>query len=208
MIFIFFKSLHCVIEIVSCIHSNILGRGFGYNPQKSLTPYITGTPLPIGGSFQNVMTDSIGISYAELQKPTVIKINFPPGIIGRIFEVGIESGNVHRVRVQLFEVPNGLLYTLTSPQYNRTDLKCPNPRLTGFPPVYSSGLQVHLLDTIDGRPPRHVKIFTDGCFYQSSVQYLVTSTHKPIITTTAKPPQTTSKYAEYNSILGVGFDFS
>lgn len=90
------------------------------------------------------------------------------------------------------EVPNGLLYTLTSPHYNTTLRKSANPRLTGFPPVDSSAIRVMLLDTIDGRAPRNVKIYTNGCFYKSSVKY----TALPMIGTTKKPskrPKTSSK---------------
>jgi hypothetical protein len=138
------------------------------------------------------MTDSIGISYSEIQTPIIIEIDFPPGIIGRLYEVGIKSSNVYRIRVELIEVPNGLLYTLTSPHYNKTNKMNPNPRLTGFPPVHSSGIRVILLETIDDRAPRHVKIYTNGCFYKSSVKYTTLSTIGTIKTT--KRPKTTSKY--------------
>ncbi|CAF3386132.1 unnamed protein product [Rotaria sp. Silwood1] len=177
---------------VSCIHSNILAGRNGYHPRKSLTPFITGTPLPIDGNFQNLMTHSIGISYSEIRKPIIIEIDFPSGIIGRLYEVGIESSNVYRIRVQLVEIPNGILYTLTSPHYNRTDRKNTNPRLTGFPPVHSSGIRIILLDTIDGRPPRNVKVFTNGCFYKSSVKYTTIQTMGPITTETTKKPKTTT----------------
>jgi len=151
-----------------------------------------GTPLPIGGNFENLFTDSLGISYTETQIPILIEIVFPPGIIGRLYEVGIKSDNVYRIRVQLVEIPNGLLYTLTTPQYNKTDEKNINPRLTGFPPILSSGIRVILLDTIDGHAPRHVKIYTNGCFYKSSVKYTALPTIETLATTT-KLPKTKSK---------------
>jgi hypothetical protein len=166
----------------------------GYHPRKSLTPSITGSPSPIGGNFQNLMTNSIGISYAETQKPIIIEIDFPPGIIGRLYEVGIRSSNVYRIRVQLIEIPNGLLYTLTSPENKNINKKNPNPRLTGFPPVYSSGIRITLLDTIDGRAPRHVKIFTNGCFYKSSVKYTTIRAVGADRTTTKPPKKPSSKY--------------
>lgn len=159
---LFFVVFHPLsLCLVSCIHSNILAS-------RLLNPYITGTPLPIGGHFQNLFTNSLGISYAETTFPIMIEIVFPPGIIGRLYEVGIRSSNVYRIRVQLVEVPNGLLYTLTS---SKTKTNNPNPRLTGFPPVHSSAIRIFLLDTIDGRPPRQVRIYTNGCFYRSSVRY-------------------------------------
>lgn len=181
------------MKIVSCIHSNILAGRYGYHPRKFLTPYITGTPLPIGHSYQNLMTDGPGISYSETKQPITIEIVFPPGIIGRIYEVGIKSSNVYRIRVQLVEVPNGLLYTLTSPHYNDTNRKSPNPRLTGFPPVHSSAIRIIFLDTIDGRAPRNVKIYTNGCFYKSSVRYTSLTTLGTTKPTTTKQPKTKSK---------------
>jgi hypothetical protein len=153
------------------------------------------------------MTNSHGISYSEIQQPIIIEIIFPSGIIGRLYEVGIKSSNVYRIRVQLIEVPNGLLYTLTSPQYNRTDKKNPNPRLTGFPPVYSSGIRVILLDTIDGRAPHHVKIYTNGCFYKSSVKY-TTSPIVKAITTTTKRPKIKSKFKGKKVYLIIDFMFN
>jgi hypothetical protein len=131
--------------------------------------------------------NNLGISYSETQNPIIIEIDFPPGIIGRLYEVGIKSNNVYRIRVQLIEVPNGLLYTLTSPEYKKLDKKNTNPRLTGFPPVQSSGIRVILLDTIDGRAPRDVKIYTNGCFYKSSVKYTALPIIKPIKKTTQQP---------------------
>lgn len=130
-----------------------------------------------------------GISYAENNQPIIIDIIFPPGIIGRLYEVGIRSSNVYRIRVQLVETPNGLLYTLTSAHSNHTTEKNTSPRLTGFPPVHSSGIRVTLLNTTDGRPPRNVKIFTNGCFYRSTVKYTGLTTIRPQI----KKPKTTSK---------------
>ncbi|CAF2056938.1 unnamed protein product, partial [Rotaria magnacalcarata] len=165
---------------VKCLHSNIMAGRNGYHPRKFLTPYITGTPLPIGENFKNVMTGSMGISYSERQKPIILEVDFPSGIVGRLFDVGIRSSNVYRILVQLRELPNSILYTLTSPHYNKTDKKNSNPRLTGFPPVHCSGIRVILLDTIDGLPPRHVNIFTNGCFYKSSVKYTSISTTRSI----------------------------
>jgi hypothetical protein len=174
--------------VVSCLHSNILAA----HRRNFLIPYIIGTPLPIEGDYRNLLWDSPGISYLETQTPITIEIVFPPGIIGRLYEVGIRSSNVYRIRVQLVEVPNGLLYTLTSPHYNMTERKSPNPRLTGFPPVDSSAIRVMLLDTIDGRAPRNVKIYTNGCFYKSSVKYTALPTIGTT-TKTSKRPKTTSK---------------
>jgi hypothetical protein len=139
-----------------------------------------------------------GISYAQIKAPIIIDIIFPPGIIGRLYEVGIRSSNVYRIRVQLVETPNGLLYTLTSPHYNNTKEKNTSPRLTGFPPVHSSGIRVILLDTIDNQPPRNVKIFTNGCFYRSSVKYAVLTTVRPR-TKTTKRPKTSKNYCKTNS---------
>jgi hypothetical protein len=156
------------------------------------------------------MTNGIGISYSETQKPIIIEIDFPPGIIGRVYEVGIQSSNVYRIRVQLIEIPNGLLYTLTSPHPNKTDKKSPNPRLTGFPPIHSSGIRVILLDTIDGRAPRHVTIFTNGCFYKSTVKYTTSPMIESIqttATTTTKQPTTSSKSRKINIYLN-GLYFS
>jgi hypothetical protein len=163
----------------------------GHHPRKFLTPSITSTPLPIDGHFENLLTTGKSISYGKSDQPVVIDIIFPPGIIGRLYEVGIRSSNVYRIRVQLLEVPNGLLYTLTSPSYNGTKHKSTNPRLVGFPPVQASGIRVTLLDTVDGRPARQVKIYTNGCFYKSSVKY----TNLPSLTTrrkTTQRPKTTS----------------
>lgn len=159
----------------------------GYHPKKFLTPHITGTPLPIGGNFQNLMTQSIGISYAEQQKPFIIEISFPLGIMGRIYEIGIRSSNVDRIRVQLLEPSNRVVYTLTSPHHNATDRKNINPRLTGFPPVHSSGIRIILLSTIDSRPPQSVKIFTNGCFYKTSVKYTTILTTRTTVKTTQRP---------------------
>jgi hypothetical protein len=152
------------------------------------------------------MTNGIGISYSETQKPIIIEIDFPPGIIGRVYEVGIQSSNVYRIRVQLIEIPNGLLYTLTSPHSNKTDKKSPNPRLTGFPPIHSSGIRVILLDTIDGRAPRRVTIFTNGCFYKSTVKYTTSPMIESIqttatTTTTTKQPTSSSKSRKRNIYL-------
>ena len=147
------------------------------------------------------MANSIGISYSETQKPIIIEIDFPPGVIGRIYEVGIQSSNVYRIRVQLVEIPNGLLYTLTTPQHNTTNKKSPNPRLTGFPPVRSSGIRVFLLDTIDGRAPRRVKIFTNGCFYKGKVKYTTNPVIQTIETTTKRPKTTKSKFTKRNIYL-------
>lgn len=135
-----------------------------------------------------------------------IDIIFPPGIIGRLYEVGIRSSNVYRIRVQLVETPNGLLYTLTSPQYNHTKEKNTSPRLTGFPPVHSSGIRVILLNTTDNQPPRHVKIFTNGCFYRSTVKYTVLTTARPPIkkTNTTKRPKTKSKHREETYLNKLG----
>lgn len=127
--------------------------------------------MPIGGHFENLLTDSDGISYRHADQPIIINVIFPPGIIGRLYEICIRSANVYRFRAQLIEVPNGILYTLTSPLNNRTARKSPNPCLTGFPPVYASGLRIFLFDTVDNRPPRQVKITTNGCFYKSSAKY-------------------------------------
>jgi hypothetical protein len=51
---------------------------------------------------------------------------------------------------------------------------------------------VILLDTIDGRAPRHVKIYTNGCFYKSSVKYTALPTIGTT-TKTSKRPKTSSK---------------
>ena len=165
---------------------------YGHHPRKFLTPSITGTPAPIDGHFENLLTLGKSISYAKSDQPVVIEITFPPGIIGRLYEVGIRSSNVYRIRVQLIEVPNGLLYTLTSPSYNRTKQKSTNPRLTGFPPVHTSGIRIILLDTVDGRPARQVKIYTNGCFYKSSVKYTTLPGLTTRRTSTTKRPKTTS----------------
>ncbi|CAM4908393.1 unnamed protein product [Rotaria socialis] len=187
---------------VKCLHSNIMAGRNGYHPRKFLTPYITGTPSPIDENFKNVMTDSMGISYSERQKPIILEVDFPSGIAGRLFEVGIRSSNVYRILVQLIELPNSILYTLTSPHYNKTDKKNSNPRLTGFPPVSSSGIRVILLDTIDGLPPRRVNIFTNGCFYKSSVRYTSISTARQIKKTMQQSKTTTTlkprcRYSEW-----------
>jgi hypothetical protein len=157
-----------------------MARWIHMNTHKSIAPTITGQPLPIGNDFEALLDADEGISYADSAKSFVIDVTFPPGIIGRLYEVGIRSSNVRRIRVQLIEVPNGLLYSLaTSNSSNLTNDGNTNPRLTGFPPVKASAIRVFLLETTDGRPPRHVSIFTKGCFYRSSVQY----TTLPTLTT-------------------------
>lgn len=190
-------------SLVSCLHSNILAGHSGFHPRRFLTPYLTGSPLPIGGTFENVFSDGFGISYAETQLPIIIEIVFPSGIIGRLYEVGVRSSNVYRIRVELIEVPNGLLYTLTSPQDNHTtERKNPNPRLTGFPPVQASAIRVTLLETIDGQAPQQVRIYTNGCFYRSSVKYTKLPTLGTVkTTTTSKPPKTTSEDTERGTLL-------
>ena len=150
-------------------------------------PAITGTPLPTRGHLENLITGRKYVSYGTTDKPIIIEITFPPGIIGRLYEVGIQSSNVYRIRVQLIEMPNGLLYTLTSPHYNGTEKKSTNPRLTGFPPVHASGIRITLLDTVDQRPARQVKIVTNGCFYKSSVKYTTLPRLGGSNTTTRKP---------------------
>ncbi len=85
------------------------------------------------------------------------------------------------------------MYTLTSPEYNKTHQKNTNPRLTGFPPVHSSAIRVFLLDTVDGRAPRQVKIYTNGCFYKSSVKYTALPTFGTTKKITKRPTATTIK---------------
>jgi hypothetical protein len=174
--------------LVSCIRSNILAGNNAFHRRKSLTPTITGTPLPIDGHFRRLLiAGSQGITYNKTKTPVVIEIMFPSGIVGRLYEVGIRSGNVYRIRVQLLEGSNGILYNVTSPQYNRTQYRSSSPILRGFPPVRVTGIRVFLLETIDARPARRVKIFTRGCFYKSSVKYTNMPSFESIESTTTQP---------------------
>lgn len=92
-------------------------------------------------------------------------------LVGRLYEFGIRSENLNRVRLELFDEFNHRFYSLTTPK-----AKTPTIRIVGFPSVRIAVFKLFLLETIDELPPRHVRMFTKGCFHERSVEYATQTT--------------------------------
>jgi hypothetical protein len=133
-------------------------------PEVSLINH-PGVELIVFSDGTNTTNDlnSDGDGYNLVSTGTTMTVLLHSGMSATFSSVGVLSSNVNQINVALFdEISNRPL--IQSPQGMTQSSITLNPNVQNLPVNPAATLAITFLSTIDGQPPRNVKLLTYACF--------------------------------------------
>jgi hypothetical protein len=150
-------------------------------PQISLTTH-PGVELIIFSDGTNVTSDldPDGNGCNLLSTGTMMTVLLRNGMSATFSLIGISSPNVNQIDVALFdETSNRPL--IQSPQGRMQSSITLNPSIENLPLNAAATLTVTFLSTIDGQPPRNVKLLIYACFSTTNVISPPSAASSPLV---------------------------